>query len=303
MILAGENPIFKIGSFSLMVCILYLATWPMTACRDRRGQGYTPRFEVAGGGRRVLTFGVPGQGFYETSDLLIQYLNDHLDSVTVQTVACGNIDDYQAKLRNGYFDLTIINGRQLLSAEGNGYRVVGRIADDSRTVIFVHKDSGIHRFSDLRGRTISIPGKNTLAGAMMPLLFLYRQGVDVNGDLRRTYFTSFESAMLNVYLGHASLGATWKPMWEMYLRQRPEIASKLEARWETPPLVNAGVLFRFSIDSNLAAKLAGLFFQMGKDEQSRRALQRLKISGFAPADSTSFRPMEAFLKEYEAVIQ
>jgi phosphonate transport system substrate-binding protein len=292
-----------LNSILPIVCMLYLAACPMAACRDRRDQGYTPKFEVAGGERKVLTFGVPGQGFYETTDLLVQYLNDHLGGVTVQTVACGSVDDYQAKLRDGYFDFTIINGHQLLGAEHNGYRVVGRITDDSRTVIFVHKDSGIHQFSDLRGRTISIPGKNTLAGAMMPLLFLYRQGVDVNGGLRRTYVPSFESAMLNVYLGHASVGTTWKPMWTMFLKERPEIASKLEARWETPPLVNAGMLFRLSIDSNLASRLAGLFFQMGKDEQGRRALQRLNISGFSPADSTSFRPMEAFLKEYEAVIR
>jgi phosphonate transport system substrate-binding protein len=109
--------------------------------------------------------------------------------------------------------------------------------------------------------------------------------------------------MLEVYLGHASLGATWKPAWETYLRQRPEIASKLEVRWETPALVNAGILFRVTIDSSLAAKLARLFFQMGKDEQGRRALRRLNIGGFEPADSSSFRPMEAFLREYEAYIK
>jgi phosphonate transport system substrate-binding protein len=292
-----------LNSILPMVCVLYLATCPMGACSGRRQQGYTPKFEVAGGERKVLTFGVPGQSFYETTDLLVRYLNDHLAGVTVQTVACSSIEDYRAKLAEGYFDLTVINGPQLLSAERNGYRVVGRITDDTRTVIFVHKDSGIHQFSDIRGHTITLPGKNTLSGTMMPLLFLYRQGVDVNGGLRRVYVPSFESAMLNVYLGHTSLGVAWKPSWETYLRQRPEIGSKLEVRWETPPLVNAGVLFRFSIDSNLAARLVGLFFQMGKDEQGRRALQRLNISGFSPADSTSFRPMEAFLKEYEAAIQ
>lgn len=285
-----------------MVCILYLAAWSMTACSDRRQVPYAPTFEVAGGSKKVLIFGVPGQGFYETTDLLVRYLNDHLDSLTIQTVACGNIDDYQAKLRNGYFDLTVINGRQLLAAEHSGYIVVGRITDDSRTVIFVHKDSGIHQFSDLRGRTISIPGKNTLAGAIMPLMYLYRQRVEVNGGLRRLYAPSFESAILNVYLGHASVGTTWKPMWEMYLRQRPEIASRLEARWVTPPLINAGMLFRSSVPNDLVTKVAALFFRMRTDEQGRRALQRLNITGFEPADSNSFRPMETFLREYDAVI-
>src|SRR5580693_8386965 len=121
MTLAGENPIFKIGRFSLMVCILYLATCPMPACSGRRQEGYAPTFEVAGAGRKVLIMGVPGQSFYETTDLLVRYLNDHLDSVTIKTVASSGIDDYQAKLRDGYFDFTFINGPQLLAAERNGY--------------------------------------------------------------------------------------------------------------------------------------------------------------------------------------
>ena len=281
----------------------WLAVLVLTACSGNRQQTYTPTFEAAAATRKVLTMGVPGQSFYETTDLLVQYLNKHLDSVKIQTVACAGIDEYQEKLRNGYFDLTIINGLQLLGAQQNGYRVVGRIADDSRAVIFVNRDSSVYEFGDIQGHTICLPGQHTLSGTMMPLLYLYQQGVNVNGGLRRLYVPSFESAMLNVYLGHASLGATWKPMWEIYLKQRPELGSKLEARWETPPLVNAGILFRVTTDSALAAKVAGLFFRMNKDEQGRRALQRLNISGFEPADSNSFRPMEAFLREYDEYIK
>lgn len=287
----------------LITFLFYLAGLPTTACSGKRHPTYEPTFEaVDTGGRKVLTFGVPGQSFYETTGLLVQYLDQRLDSVTIQAVACTSIGEYEEKLRARYFDLTIINGQQLLGAEHNGYRVVGRIADDARAVIFVNKDSGIHRFSDLRGHTISLPGDTTLSGTMMPLLFLYRHGVDVNGSLRRQLVPSFESAMLNVYMGRSSLGTAWKPAWEMYLRQRPEIAARLQVRWETPPLVNAGVLVRSSMDPRLAGKLAGLLFQMHSDEEGTRALQRLNISGFEPADSNAFRPMEAFVQEYEAAI-
>jgi phosphonate transport system substrate-binding protein len=288
--------------FSLSDYLLILTSFLLTACSRKPQQGYAPSFEAAAGSHKVLTFGVPGKSFYETTDLLVKYLNDRLDSVKIQIVACTGMEDYEERLRNRNFDLTVINGSQLLGAEHNGYRAVGQIADVSTTIIFVRKDSGIHQISDIAGRTISLAGKNSLAGTIMPLLFLYRQGVDVNGRLNRLYAPSFEAAILDVYLGHASLGVAWKPAWESYLRQRPEIAGKLEARWETPPLVNAGILLSRSIDSGFAVKLAGLFFRMKADEQGRKALQRLNISGFSPADSNSFRPMEAFLREYNTVI-
>ncbi|HUB60234.1 MAG TPA: phosphate/phosphite/phosphonate ABC transporter substrate-binding protein [Puia sp.] len=291
------------GFNRLRVAACVLGVCALTSCSGKRQPGYSPTFEVASGSRKVLTLGVPGQSFYETTDLVVQYLNNHLDSVKIKTVACESMDDYQEKLRNDYFDLTVINGPQLLGAEHNGYRAVGQIIDVSRTVIVVHKDSGIREFADIPGHTIALAGKNSLSGAIMPLLFLYRQGVDVNSHIRRLYAPSFEAALLNVYLGHASLAAAWKPAWETYLKQRPELGSKLEVRWETPPLVNAGVLLRVTIDAPLAGRLAKLFFQMNKDEPGRRALERLRISGFEPADSTTFRPMETFLSEYNEKIK
>ena len=280
---------------------LSLAISLFTACSARQAP-YEPTFEAAGGGRRILHFGVPGQEFYETTDLLVQYLNDHLDSVTIQTVASSSVEEYQTKLQNGYFDLTAINGNLLVDAEHHGYRVAGRIADSGRSVIFVNRDSAIRQFSDLLGRTICLPGRTTLSGTMTPLYFLYRNGVDVNRKLRRLYAPSFEAAMLDVYLGRASAGTAWQPAWEAYLKDRPEVAGKLEPLWVTPPLVNAGILFRSTIPNDLTGKVASLFFHMNQDEQGRRALKRLGITGFVPADSNSFRPMEAFLKEYNAVI-
>jgi phosphonate transport system substrate-binding protein len=291
-----------LSRLSLSTGFFFLVACSIAACRGKQAPGYAPSFEVGGGSRKILTFGVPGQSFYESTAPLVKYLNDHLDSVKIQTVACSGIEDYEEKLLKGNFDLTVINGPQLIGAEQHGYRAVGQIADVSKAVIFVHKDSGIHGFSDVAGRSISLTGKNSLTGTIMPLMFLHRQGVDVNGSLRRVYAPSFEAAIVDVFLGHSSLGAVWKPAYEIYLRQRPEIAAKLEVRWETPPLVNAGILFRRSIDSGLAAKIAGLFFQMKGDEEGRKALQKVNISGFEPADSNSFRPMEAFLREYNAAI-
>ncbi len=281
--------------------LLSVTIWLSTSCSGRRSP-YEPTFEASGGERKVLYFGVPGQEFYETSDLLVQYLNDRLDSVTIQTVAAVSVQDYQNKLQNGYFDLTVINGNQLVGAEHHGYRVAGRIADSGRSVIFVNRDSGIHQFSDLQGRTICLPGKTTLSGTMTPLYYLYRHGVDVNGKLRRLYAPSFEAAMLDVYLGRASVGTAWEPAWQAYLKDRPEVTGKLQVLWVTPPLINAGLLFRSTMPDDLVNKVATLFFRMREDEQGRRALKRLEITGFAPADSSSFRPMEAFLNEYNAVI-
>jgi phosphonate transport system substrate-binding protein len=74
--------------------------------------------------------------------------------------------------------MTTISGLLALDLEKNGYTIVGKVADDNayRGIILVNKDSAINRFRDMAGKTISSPGKDALAGHMMPMYFLYQNG-------------------------------------------------------------------------------------------------------------------------------
>jgi len=272
-----------------------------TACTHPNGEHYRPTFTNAAGNKRVFIFGAPSLAYFETTDLLVKYLNARLDSVQIRTVACTSIEDYEDKLRRGYFDFTVINGPQLLMATQHGYTVVGRIADDYRAIIFANRDSGVQTLADCRDRTIALTANRVLAGSVMPLMWLHEKGIDV-GHLKKMYSPSYESVLLDVCLGKSALGAVWTTSYANFLRKRPDLASRLEAKWTTPSMASSAILFKTSMNKQVADGLTTLLFQLNSDEAGRRALERIGIGSFTAADSSSYIPLKRFLRKYDSLI-
>ena len=275
----------------------------LVACKGDH-KNYEPTFSPDSSNKKVLVFGLPNLSSYGDCDLFIKYLNKNLSKARIRVLACSNADDYLAKLQKRVFDFTIINGQLVLDAERNGYSIVGKMGDDDkyRSVIFVRKDSAINKLSDLAGKTLTTSGPNALAGTMMPLFFLYKNGVNVKKDLKRLYAPSFESTIMNVYLGRCSAGASKRAIAMDMLKQRPQLDSKLVIKWETPPLINNALFIRSDMDRLIAAELTKLIFTLQDNEEGRKALVPLDVSKFEKASSETYKPLKEFLAEYNAVM-
>lgn len=275
----------------------------LVACKGDH-KNYEPTFSPDSSNKKVLVFGLPNLSSYGDCDLFIKYLNKNLSKARIRVLACSNADDYLARLQKRVFDFTIINGQLVLDAERNGYSIVGKMGDDDkyRSVIFVRKDSAINKLSDLAGKTLTTSGPNALAGTMMPLFFLYKNGVNVKKDLKRLYAPSFESTIMNVYLGRCSAGASKRAIAMDMLKQRPQLDSKLVIKWETPPLINNALFIRSDMDRLIAAELTRLIFTLQDNEEGRKALVPLDVSKFEKASSETYKPLKEFLAEYNAVM-
>src|SRR6476660_1764996 len=266
-------------------------------------KNYQPTFSPDSSNKKVLIFGLPNLSSYGDCDLFIKYLNKNLSTAKIRVLACVNADDYLDKLKKKVFDFTIINGQLVLDAEQSGYVIVGKMGDDDkyRSVIFVRRDSAINKFSDLAGKTLTTSGPNALAGTMMPLFFLYKNGVNVK-NIKRLYAPSFESTIMNVYLGRCSAGASKRAIAMDMFIQRPEIGAKLMIKWETPPLINNALFFRKDMDTLIASELTKLIFTLQDNQEGRKALIPLDVSKFEKATSETYRPLKEFLAEYNAVM-
>jgi len=286
-------------SFIFQCAVIFL----LAACKGDH-KNYQPTFSADSSNKKVLVFGLPNLSSYGDCDLFIKYLNKNLGKARIRVLACSNADDYLAKLKKKAFDFTIINGQLVLDAEQSGYSIVGKMGDDDkyRSVIFVRKDSAINSFSDLAGKTLTTSGPNALAGTMMPLFFLYKHGINVKRDLKRLYAPSFESTIMNVYLGRCSAGASKRAIAIDMLRQRPEIDSKLVIKWETPSLINNALFVRNDMDTLITAELTKLIFTLQDNEEGRKALIPLDVSKFEKATSETYKPLKEFLAEYNTVM-
>ena len=268
-------------------------------------QQYEPTFSLDSSGKKNLIFGVPNLSSYQDCDLLVKYLNKNLNNVLVRIEASTDVNDYQDKIKKNEFDMIIINGPLLLEAEQNGYSIVAKMGDDDKykSVIFVRNDSAINSISDLKGKTVATSGPPALAGTMMPLLFLYKNGLNINTDIKRLYAPSFESTIMNVYLGKCSAGASKKASVVNIFKQRPEIASRLSIKWETPPLINSAFMIKNNMDKEMLDALTKLILTLQNNEEGKKALIPLDVSRFEKANTDTYKSLKEFLKEYNAAIQ
>lgn len=236
---------------------------------------------------------------------LVDYLNDNLKDVTIQLEASRNYDSFNEKLSLRHFAFALPNPYQTLKSLDYGYKIFAKMADDEKFkgIIIVRKDSNIKDFKDLKDKRISYPASTALAATMLPQYFLYENGVDVNKDLKNIYVGSQESAIMNVYLKSADLGATWTQPWEIFKRDRPDIASEMKVLWETKSLPNNGLVVRNDVPEELIDRISNLLFNMHLDSKGVLILKKINLTHFEKANSETYDDVKDFINKFERDIR
>jgi phosphonate transport system substrate-binding protein len=272
-------------------------------CKSKT-RAYQPSYSPDTTRKRILLFGVPSQSYFILSDLFVKYLNDHLKGSQVQTVASVSFLGYIDKLQDHNFNFTIVNGISALEGVRNGYSIVATALDEDgyRGAILVNKDSSINSISDLKDRTIATPGRPALAGHMLQMVYLFKKGLNVNKEIRFQYFESFESVIMNIYLGKCAAGFVTTTSWNSFLKRRPELASKVALKWVTPSIIGNALVIRNDIDSSTLLQLKNAIFFMDLNKEGRRSLSKLGYLRFVAADANTYEPVKLFLQEYNSHI-
>ena len=254
---------------------------------------------------KVYIFGVhplhnPNR-LFEVYQPMVDYINARLEGSELRLEASRNYASYDKKLFSGYFDFSLPNPYQTVTAVSKGYKIFGKMADDEnfRGIILVRKDSGIEKVTDLKGKTVSYPAPTALAATMMPQWYMHEHGIDINHDIKNAYVGSQESSIMNVFLGKSAAASTWPPPWRAFIKQRPEIAEQVEVKWETSSLANNGLVAREDIPEELIETVSEIIFSLHKTPQGRAILERMELSKYEKAEDSTYDSVRLFLKQFE----
>lgn len=215
-----------------------------------------------------------------------------------------NYQDYERKLYAGYFDISIPNPYQTLNALEKGYKVIAKVKPDQefRGIIVARKDIHIRSVEQLRGQPISFPAPTALAATLMPKWFLFEHGLNVDMEANPRYVGSQYSSIINAYTKDTAAAATWPSPWKTWQLENPNKAKEMEVIWETPHLVNNGVVVKSDLDKKVAVKLAELLAKMDQTPQGQKLMAPTGFLGFEKADEKTYNPVKAFLLRYDREI-
>lgn len=236
---------------------------------------------------------------------LIDHLNRQLPDTPLRLEASRNYEEFEKKLYGRQLDFALPNPYQTLNSLKHGYRVIAKMGDDRlfTGLILVRRDSGITQISDLKGKTMAYPAPTALAATMMPQYYLQTHGLDVQHDVENRYVGSQESAILNVYYGHTAAGATWPLPWREFQAKHPNQAAALEVKWQTPSLINNGVVVRDDVPPEMAEKVAVLLETLHTTPEGEALLRQLNLPYFERANDQSYQVIEEFLRRFSQTVR
>ncbi|TAN70593.1 MAG: phosphate/phosphite/phosphonate ABC transporter substrate-binding protein [Methylobacter sp.] len=245
------------------------------------------------------------QKLMEVYGPIVDYMNSNIPEVHFKLEASRNYEEFEKKLYAGRFAFAMPNPYQTIQSLKHGYRIFGKMGDDDvfRGIILIRKDSGIREVTDLKGKAVSYPALTAVAATMMPQYYLHTHGINVNLDIENHYVGSQESSIMNVLRGRVAAGATWPVPWKKFLVEHPDMASELEVKWETEPLLNNGWVVQKDIPAPIADKFARLLFSLQDSEQGKKMLEQLPISRFEPATDETYRPVRDFLEKFSKTVR
>jgi phosphonate transport system substrate-binding protein len=134
------------------------------------------------------------------------------------------------------------------------------------------------------------------------MLYLFKKGLNVNKEIKLKYLESFESIILNIYLGKCSAGFTTLTGWNNFLKKRPEVATKVSIKWQTPTVIGNPLLIRNDVSEETISQLRRVILTMHLNENGKKALADIGYLKFIPTDSNTYRPLRNVLKEYRELI-
>ena len=286
----------------LWICCLWLFACAPPA--QQQGPRYAASRDDASA-PRVLRLAVHPlhnpQRLLEAYGPLADHLNARLEGVRIEIEASNSYAHYEQKIRARAPELLLPNPYQTLLALEQGYRVLAEAGDseDFHGLFIMRKDARLERVENLRGRALAYPAPTALAAAMLPKLWLARQGLNPEQELDNRYVGSQESTLLNAHAREVAVAVTWPPPWRAFQRSHPDKAAELEVVWETPSLINNSLMIRDDLPDELAAALRTQLLGMCSDPAASPVLAGIGIRCFHAADDRRYREtLEPFLQEY-----
>lgn len=306
---SGTSPIVHKAQLAPLFTVWLLSLIFLLACDSEKKEHYTPEYSSAPTPQHAtLIFGVHPlhnpQRLYEIYNPLVEYLNRNVPGITITLETSHSLEDFEKKLESRHFHFALPNPYQTLNSLQHGYHVFAKMGEDEKFhgIIVIRKDSGINMVADLKGKIVSFPAPTALAATMMPLYFLHTHGLDANQDIKRLFSGSQESSIMNVYLEKSAAGATWPSPWQSFEKRNPQIAAELEVKWETPPLVNSGLVARDDVPPEVVSKVQSLLVALHTHDEGRQLLTAIPLSYFESATDATYQPVRDFMKKYSKAI-
>ncbi|MDA2938092.1 phosphate/phosphite/phosphonate ABC transporter substrate-binding protein [Acidobacteria bacterium AH-259-A15] len=249
---------------------------------------------------------------YQNPDQLLEdvrpvvgYLNQQLNIRIKHFVATDYAGVVEA-LRNKTADMGFMGPLQYIMAhdQAGAFPILGEVYKGKPfyvSRIFVHKDSGVKRLEDLRGKTIAFVDPISSSGYMYPLDIFKHAGLlqdkgEAEKFFKRIYFAGGDEqairAVLNKFVDAAGVGQY------SYSLLRPEERDEVIHIAESQPIPSHCVVVRKDLNPQTVAKLQAALLVLNKGSNRQLLKYLYNVDGYVKVAHADYESVERVAREY-----
>jgi phosphonate transport system substrate-binding protein len=156
--------------------------------------------------------------------------------------------------------------------------------------IFVRRDSGIRKISDMRGKRFAFVEHATTAGYLFPLAYFKASGIaHPEQYLGQSFFAgSHDAAILAVLNREADIGAAKNTVYDQLAGENRRIEQELVVLAASGVVPQNCLAVRRDLDPALKKELKRLLLEMEKDAEGVEVLRRFGARGFVETSDKDY---------------
>ncbi len=150
-------------------------------------------------------------------------------------------------------------------------------------------DKATTALADLHGKVFAYSDPDSNSGWLVPRTTLMKAGIDPDRHFARSFYTWGHRNVVNaVAAGLAQGGAVDGYVWDTLQRVAPALVAKTRVAWRSEHYGFPPLAVRATLDNMTEQRLHHALIGMAQDNEGRRLLAELNLSGFGAFDARIF---------------
>lgn len=236
---------------------------------------------------------IPRRSTAETTKLfapMAAHLGEQLGR-EVRLIPSRNFESFWKDVVDQRYDIVHYNQYQYIRS-AKTYKVIAHAQEFGKNavpgVIFVRKDSGITRLTQLRGRTVIFGGgKDAMLSHIAPRYLLLQAGLK-DGDFKTEFAINPQNALVALYHKQADAAGGGHVVLDQPVIRNAINTQELTVLASTEPLLFLPWAVKRSMPANLAQSIQSKLLDLNKTDAGRQALKSAIMTGIGIAEDKDY---------------
>ncbi|MDW8433924.1 MAG: PhnD/SsuA/transferrin family substrate-binding protein, partial [Aquificaceae bacterium] len=164
------------------------------------------------------------------------------------------------------------------------------------SLVVTRVEKPYRRLTDFKGKPYAFSDPKSNSGSLVPTYELLKRGIRPSEFFKPVVYTySHYESIVAVQKGFVEGASVDSLVYKHAIRLNPGLARELKVVEVYGPYPTKPIVYRTGLDRTVLKKLREALLSMGREEEGKKVLEALGISGFSTVEESFYEPIRHML--------